>query len=42
MLVERLAHDDRLGWVLMVSVKGDPRKNVQVRVTPKGRKVEVL
>jgi hypothetical protein len=37
MIVERLAHDDKLGWVLLIRSE-DREHELEIRVTPKGRK----
>lgn len=46
MVVERLAADDRIGWVLIVRER-DPRpgygvpRQYQIRMSPKGRRMSI-
>ena len=41
MLVERIAHDDRIGWVLVVRPRDAHEPSVQIRVSPAGRSWQV-
>jgi hypothetical protein len=37
MVVERIAHDERIGWVVTVRPRDAYKPRVDIRVSPKGR-----